>query len=97
MSKYAMFEVYLAKNIADIEAGKEVTCEVFCFDDASIRLVKAKIARKPEELPDGEELLIRNDEGQWIKENPWVIKVIEELDPDEVDFVPSPSSIKPIY
>lgn len=97
MSKFAMFEVYLAKNWADVEAGKEIICEVFRFDDASIHLVKARIAKKPEELPDGDELWVRNDEGAWIATNPWAIKVVEELDPDEVDFVPSPSAIKPIY
>jgi hypothetical protein len=97
VSKYAMFEVYLANNWSDVKAGKEITCELFCFDDASIHLVKAIIAKKPDSLPDGEELMVRNDEGQYIKDNPWAIKVIEELDPDEVDFAPSPSTIKPIY
>jgi len=97
VSKYAMFEVYLAKNIADIEAGKEITCEVFCFDDASIHLVKALISKDADSLTASEELMIRNDEGQYIKDNPWAIQVIEELDPDEVEFVPSPSAIKPIY
>jgi len=97
VSKYAVFEVYLANNLADIEAGKEIICEVFRFDDASIHLVKAQISKKPEELPDGDELWVRNDEGTWIARNPWAINVIEELDPDEVDFKPSPSAIKPIY
>jgi len=97
VNKYAMFEVYLAKNWADIEAGKEIICEIFRLDDASIHLVKAKIAKKPEELPGGEELIIRNDEGAWIAKNPWVIKIIEELDPDEVEFTPAPSAIKPVY
>ncbi len=92
-----MFEVYLAKNWADVEAGKEITCEVFFYDDASIRLVKARIAKEPDQLPDGEELWIRNDEGQWIKKNPWRIKILQELDPDEIDFTPAPSAVKPVY
>jgi len=97
MSKYAIFEVYIANNISDIDTGKEITVEVFCMDDASIHLVKAKIAKDPGQLTDAEELMVRNDEGQFIKENPWAIQVIEELDPDDVDFVPSPSSVKPMY
>lgn len=97
MGKYAMFEVYLAQNWPDVEAGKEVITEVLRLDDASIRLVKARIARKPEDLPDSDELWIRNDEGSWIATNPWRIKVTEELDPDEVEFVPAASAVKPIY
>ena len=97
MSKYALFEVYIANNISDIDAGKEIICEVFCIDDASIHLVKAIVAKSPDGLEGAEELMVRNDEGQFIKDNPWAIQVIEELDPDDVEFVPSPSSVKPMY
>ena len=97
MKKYAMFEVYLARNMADIEAGKEITSEVFFFEDASIRLVKARIAKDAEQLPDGEDLWIRNDEGRWIKKNPWRIKILEELDPDDVDFKAEPGTVKQVY
>ncbi len=97
MSRYAMFEVYLARNWADIEAGKEVTCEVFHFDDACYRLVKAKINKKTNEPSGADELWIRNDEGQWIAKDQWEIQILQELDWDEVEFTPSPNVVGKVY
>lgn len=93
MSRYAIFEIYLAKNWADIDAGKEITCEVFHLEDASYRLVKAKIGKKAGDLLGADELWVRNDEGAWIAKDQWVIKIMEELDPDEVEFTPSPNVV----
>jgi hypothetical protein len=97
VASYAIFEVYVANNISDIEKGNEVVCEVFCNDDASIHLVKAKISKNPDGLTDPEELMVRNDEGRYIKDNPWAIQIVEELDPDDYDLSPPMSSVKPMY
>jgi len=91
---YVIFEVYMAKNWEDIKAGKEVICEVQSQEDALTYLVKAKIAKSFEELPDGKVLQVRNEDGEWKREN-WVIKIIEGLDPDEVEFSPPPVTSKP--
>lgn len=96
MAKYVIFETYLAANWKAIQAGEEVICEVQSMEDACPHFVKARIARSLEELPDGEELQVRNDDGMWLNKK-LVIKVLEEIDPDELDHKPLPSTAKPIY
>lgn len=96
MAKYVIFETYLAGNWKAILAGEEVTCEVQSSEDASPHLVRARIARSREELPDGDELTVRNDDGMWLDKK-LVIKILQELDPDEVEYKPLPSTAKPIY
>lgn len=94
---YAIFEVYVAREWDNILAGKEIIVEVHSRDDGITHLVKAKIAKSKEQLPDGEALWVKNEDGAFLAENPWAIKILEELDPDEVPFVPAPPTIKPIY
>jgi hypothetical protein len=94
---YAIFEVYLAREWDNIKAGKEIVVEVHSRDDGSTHLVKAKIAKSKEKLPDGEALWVKNEDGGFLAENPWAIKILEELDPDEVSFPPAARSTKIIY
>ena len=95
---YAIFEVYLASNWDDIKAGKPMLCEVQSLDDALVHIVKAEIAESIENLPGGEELIIKTEDGNF-KSDKWAIKIIEEYDPDEVEL-PAPPPIRsemPIY
>jgi len=94
---YAIFEVYLAKEWNNIQAGKEIVVEAHSRDDGSTHLVKAKIAKSKEKLPDGEALWVKNEDGAFLPENPWVIKILEELDPDEVSFPPAARTVKTTY
>jgi len=91
---YAIFEIYLAKNWKDIEAGREIVCEVQSFGDGSCHVVRAQIAPSAERLPDGEELRIRTEDGEYKKEV-WRIRISEELDADEVDLgIPPPITLR---
>ncbi len=98
MSKvYVIFEAYLASNWSDIKAGKEVIVEVQYLETAMPLLVRARIARNREDLPQGDELRARNDDGVWKKEEPWAIEILEELDPDEVSINIQPSTARPAW
>jgi len=94
---YAIYEVYIAKEWNNIQTGNDVIVEVTSRDDLTSHLVKARIAESKEQLPDGKELWVRTESGTWLPKNPWAIKVLEELDPDEVSFTPQPATIKPLY
>ncbi len=96
MARYVIFETYLAANWKAIQAGQEVTVEVQSKEDATPHLVKARIAQSGEELPGGEDLQVRNDDGMLLNKK-LMIKILEELDPDEVEYKPLPSTAKPIY
>ena len=97
MSEYAIFEVYIAQNYTDISEGKEIICEVLSRDEGVTKIVKARIAKTKEELDGADLLMIKRDSGEWKDEN-WYIKVVEELDPDEVVLPTAPlASAPPIY
>lgn len=81
---YNIFEVNLAKKWPDISTGKEVVVEIQSRDEGCTHIVKALIG-SPEKLPDGENLYVLSDDGR-VKDEKWAIKVLEELDPDDVDL-----------
>jgi hypothetical protein len=92
-----MYSVYANKYMADIEAGNPIVCEVDSNDDYTWHVVRARIARKKEDLPGSEELWIRSEDGKWIAQD-WGIKIEEELDPDEAGFAPLPMAASaPLY
>lgn len=93
---YHIFEVNLARKWDDIQAGKEVILEGQSLDDGCTHTVKAVVG-KPEDLPDGVNLGILSDDGR-LKDEKWAIKVLEELDPDDVEMdepIPPGSPVKP--
>ena len=81
---YHVFDVNLAKKWSEIKAGKEVVVEVKSLDDASTHVVKAIIG-SPEQYPDGDPLGVLSDDGRLTDEK-LVIKVLEELDPEDVEL-----------
>ncbi len=81
---YHVFAVNLAKKWNDIKEGREVIMEVQSLDDGCTHVVRA-IIDSPENLTDGDELGVLSDDGR-LKDEKWAIKVLEELDPDEVEL-----------
>lgn len=93
---YNIFEVTLGKKWPDISTGKEVVLEIQSRDDGCTHTVKAIIG-SPEKLPDGDSLGVLSDDGR-LKDEKWAIKVLEELDPDDMDPVepiPPGSPVQP--
>ena len=93
---YEIHEVYLFKQKKDIEEGKEIVCELMPLSTFSRTLVKAKIAKSSDELLGGEKLRVRKESGE-VEEGRWLVKIIEELDPDEVKFDPETGSAVSFY
>ena len=86
---YGIYEAYVAANWGDIQAGKPIVCEVQSVEEGITRVVKAQIAQSAAALPGADILRLKTDEGAW-KEEKWAIKIVEELDPDEVVLTPLP-------
>ena len=81
---YHVFAVNLAKKFKEIKEGKEVILEVQSLDDGVTHTVRA-IIDSPDKLPDGEHLGVLSDDGR-LKDEKWAIKILEELDPEDVDL-----------
>ena len=90
--EYEVYEVYLQGHEEDIE--KKIPFEMEIKDRATFSrmVVKARVAKSKEDLPSGETLWIRSYEKDEIKEEPWVIEIVEELDDDYI--VPRPDEEK---
>jgi len=81
---YHVFAVNLAKKWNDIKEGKPVIIEVQSLDEGCTHVVKA-IIDSPENQPEGEALGVLSDDGR-LKDEKWTIKVLEVLDPDEIEL-----------
>ncbi len=93
---YEIYEVYIAKYKKEIDEGKEIVCELMPLSTYCRKLVKARIAKSLEELKDGENLWVKEDSGK-VQEKPLSVKIIEELDPDEVSFEPEKGTTLGLY
>ena len=87
---YEIHEIYVKKYQEEIENSKEIIVEVMPLATFSRKLVKAVIAGSPKDLPGGEKLWIREESGR-MPDEPMGIKIIDELDPEEVEFKPESS------
>jgi len=96
LNGYEVHEVYLVKFRKNIQEGQEIIVELMPFKTYSRILVRCKIAQKAEALEKAEELWVREDSGQLQKE-PWYIQIIEELDPEEVQFEPETGTALGLY
>jgi len=83
---YEIYEAYLDGHEREIDEGKEFIMEVRNLADLCRKVVRARVARPPQTLPDGQKLWIRLYNEQASTE-PWCIQVLEELDEDEVQPV----------
>ncbi len=79
-------EYYIAQGMVDemedkFDGKEEVEVEVTSKDDFIRHLVKARIAKSFDALPDAEPLWVRGDgTGLSMNEEPWGIELIEEIE-----------------
>jgi hypothetical protein len=93
MSKgYEIYEVYLQGHEKDVNEGNPFEMEIRDRATFNRIVVKAKVARSKNDLPSGEDLWIRSYDKDEVKEEPWVIKIVEVLDDDYI--VPRPDEGK---
>ena len=85
---YEIYEVYLQGHDKDIDGGNPFEMEIKDRSTFARMVVKAKVARSKDALPSGQELWIRSYDRDEVKEAPWCIEIIEELDDDHI--VPRP-------
>ncbi len=78
---YEIFERWVDKVKPEIDSGKEIKVPVKSLETFSKMVVKAKIGRSKDKLPDGEHLRVVNDMGE--KRSEMFIKVLEELGEEE--------------
>jgi len=79
---YEIYEAYIDGHEEEIDAGQAFITEVRELSTFARKVVRARIARSPDQLPQGEKLWVRayNDEDIL---GPWAIEVLEELDEDQ--------------
>lgn len=87
MSVYEVLEEYVHSKMDEINAGSEVIVEVRDTDTFERLTVKAVIAQPGQKLEDADELVLRNL-AENIAAKGWQIKIIEELDPENVNITP---------
>jgi hypothetical protein len=87
MSVYEVLEEYVHSKMNEINAGSEVILEVRDTDTFERLTVKAVIAQPGQELEDADDLVLRNL-AENIAAEGWHIKIIEELDPEDVNITP---------
>ena len=87
MSVFEILEEYVQSKKADIDLGNPVTVEVRDTDTFERLVVKAQIVPPGKELEGADDLVLRNL-AENIAAEGWKIRVIEELDPEEVDIKP---------
>ena len=85
---YEIYEVYLQGHEKDIEEGNPFEMEIKDRATFARMVVKAKVAKTKDNLPNGEVLWIRSYEKDEVQPEPWVIEIVEELDDDHI--VPRP-------
>ena len=85
---FEVFQAYLDKQAEKIEKGEAVVLEVRDLSNFTRKVVKAKVNKSKEALPNGVELWVHNLKDE-IEPDPWVIEVMEEL--DEMAFSPESS------
>ncbi len=81
---YEIYEAYLDGHLEEIARGEEVVIELRDLAQFVRKVVRAKIAKPPAKLPEGQKLWVRAYDETPLQE-PWSIEVVEELD-DEVQL-----------
>lgn len=80
---YEVFHSFLDANSEAIESGQPILLEVTDLDTLEKKVVRALVKERAEQSEGWSELWVRDKEDK-IQPQPWAIKVLEELDPDEV-------------
>ena len=69
-----------------IDEGSEIIIDVTDCSTWELKVVKARVAKSLESLPQAQQLWIRGrDRESRVLPEPWAIHVLEELDEDEVE------------
>jgi len=87
-AEYEIHKSYIDLFAKQIDAKEKITCEVVSRGDFLRHLVRANISRSIEALPKGQKLWLRDDGSGLLDTEPYSIEILEELDPDEVTFIP---------
>lgn len=87
MAQYCVLCEYLEGQMDKVRAGKEVILEIHDLDTFERKIVRALISDNPEALTGASPLSIEEYGGDLRKET-WAIKVLEELDPDQMGSKP---------
>lgn len=78
MAEWEVYLHYLEDDMKDIEAGKPINVELTDQDIYEKKMVKAIIAKNKDDMPDGDNLWIKNQREE-LDPVPWKVKVIEEV------------------
>jgi hypothetical protein len=81
---YEIYEAYIDGHQEEVARGEEIVVEVRDLAQFVRKVVRAKIAKPPATLPEGQKLWVRGYDETPLQE-PWIIQVVEELD-DEVQL-----------
>lgn len=69
-----------------IDEGSEIIIDVTDCSTWELKVVKARVSKSLESLPQEQQLWIRGrDRESRVLPTPWAIQIIEELDEDEVE------------
>jgi hypothetical protein len=81
---YETYHGYLIGYEEAISHGREIILEIRDLSRLERKIVRAIIAQPPTSLADGQKLWIRGNNERYLS-SPWSIKIMEELDPDEIE------------
>lgn len=78
-----------------IDEGSEIIIDVTDCSTWELKVVKARVTKSLESLPQAQRLWIRGrDRESKVLPEPWAIQVLEELDEDEVEGA-GPQTLRP--
>ena len=66
-------------NLSNLQQGEEIELSIRDLDTYEFRVVRAIVSSSRDKLPGGDALRIRLMKGKVITEEPWAIKIIEDL------------------
>jgi hypothetical protein len=87
VAQFEILEEYVHSQKADIDQNKPVTVEIRDLDTFERLVAKVLIGSPESPLEDGDQLILKNL-AENVTSDQWTVKVLEELDPDEVDITP---------
>ena len=88
MEKYEILEEYVESNRAAIDSVQIVTVEVRNASTFERLVVKAKIFTAQTKPASADQLILHNL-AENVEADDWGIEVIEEIDPDDIQSVPT--------
>ena len=81
---YELYYGYLLGYEEEVSKGNPLILEVRDLQRLERKIVRAIITRSPSSIADGQELWVRDINENYLAQ-PWSIKIIEGLNPDEIE------------